>query len=95
MIRAAAGSVANICIYPLAGRPPARQRSAHEHAPPPPPATGPGVSASTISSRNSPPSLCAITEMTDRDGYQKPIEGESAGSPTDSAALRILEGATR
>ena len=39
--------------------------------------------------------LCAITEMSDRDGYQKPIEGDSAGSPTDSAALRIQEGATR
>jgi hypothetical protein len=33
--------------------------------------------------------------MSDRDGYQKPIEGESAGAPTDSAALRIEEGATR
>jgi hypothetical protein len=33
--------------------------------------------------------------MCDRDGYQKPVEGESAGSPTDAAALRIQEGATR
>jgi hypothetical protein len=33
--------------------------------------------------------------MSDRDGYQKPIEGESAGSPTDQASLRIVEGATR
>ncbi len=39
--------------------------------------------------------LADITELSDRDGFQKPIEGESAGSPTDSAALRIQEGATR
>ena len=37
--------------------------------------------------------LAAIMEMTDRDGYQKPIEGEAAGGPTDHAALRVEEGA--
>ena len=39
--------------------------------------------------------LCAITEMTDRDGYQKPVEGEAAGAPTDQASLRLQEGSTR
>jgi 4-alpha-glucanotransferase len=34
-------------------------------------------------------------EMTDRDGYQKPIEGEGAGGPTDEQHLRVDEGATR
>jgi 4-alpha-glucanotransferase len=36
--------------------------------------------------------LAAIMEMTDRDGYQKPIEGQAAGGPTDEAFLRIVEG---
>ena len=39
--------------------------------------------------------LAAIMEMTDRDGYQKPIEGEAAGGPTNQQHLRIDEGATR
>jgi 4-alpha-glucanotransferase len=36
--------------------------------------------------------LAAIMEMTDRDGYQKPIEGIEAGGPTDEAHLRVDEG---
>jgi 4-alpha-glucanotransferase len=39
--------------------------------------------------------MAAIMEMTDRDGYQKPIEGEGAGGPTDEQHLRVDEGATR
>jgi 4-alpha-glucanotransferase len=34
-------------------------------------------------------------EMTDRDGFQKPVEGEGAGGPTDQQALRVLEGAQK
>ena len=33
--------------------------------------------------------------MTDRDGFQKPIEGEGAGGPVDEASLRVVEGASR
>jgi 4-alpha-glucanotransferase len=36
--------------------------------------------------------LAAIMEMTDRDGYQKPVEGPAAGGPTDEASLRVREG---
>ncbi len=36
--------------------------------------------------------LAAIMEMTDRDGYQKPVEGLEAGGPTDEAHLRVDEG---
>ena len=36
--------------------------------------------------------LAAIMEMTDRDGYQKPVEGIEAGGPTDEAHLRVDEG---
>ncbi len=28
-------------------------------------------------------------EMTDRDGYEIPIEGEEAGKPTDEASKRV------
>jgi 4-alpha-glucanotransferase len=36
--------------------------------------------------------MAAIMEMTDRDGYEKPIEGLEAGGPTDEAHLRVDEG---
>lgn len=36
--------------------------------------------------------LAALMEMTDRDGYQKPVEGTEAGGPTDQAHLRVDEG---
>ena len=39
--------------------------------------------------------LAALTEMTDRDGKQVAVEGLGAGGPTDEAHLRIEEGATR
>jgi 4-alpha-glucanotransferase len=39
--------------------------------------------------------LAAIMEMTDRDGYQKPVEGDAAGGPTDEAHLRVVEGSSR
>jgi 4-alpha-glucanotransferase len=39
--------------------------------------------------------LAAIMEMTDRDGYQAPVEGLEAGGPTDEAHLRVDEGASR
>jgi 4-alpha-glucanotransferase len=32
--------------------------------------------------------MAAIMEMTDRDGYQKPIEGISRRRPTDEDSLR-------
>ena len=36
--------------------------------------------------------LAAVMEMTDRDGYQQPTEGITAGGPTDEASLRVREG---
>ncbi|HEX4156749.1 MAG TPA: 4-alpha-glucanotransferase [Acidobacteriaceae bacterium] len=94
MIRAAAGSVANIAIYPLQD---VLELSSQARMNRPAAAEGnwswrfglddlkPAFSAR----------LCAITEMTDRDGYEKPLEGDSAGAPTDLASLRLEEGATR
>jgi 4-alpha-glucanotransferase len=94
MIRAAAGSVANVAIYPLQD---VLELGSEARMNRPAAATGNwswrfGLEElrPEFASR-----LCAITEMSDRDGYQKAIEGETAGAPTDSAALRLLEGATR
>ena len=39
--------------------------------------------------------LADVMEMTDRDGKQKKVEGAGAGGPTDEAHLRVDEGATR
>jgi 4-alpha-glucanotransferase len=94
MIRAAADSVANIAIYPLQDVLELGSEARMNR-----PAAIAGNWSWRFGLNELKPEfatrLCAITEMCDRDGYQKPIEGESAGSPTDSAALRIQEGATR
>jgi 4-alpha-glucanotransferase len=94
MVKAAAGSVARTCIFPLQdilhlgsearmNRPSSPTGNwAWRYAPQ---ALHPDFASK----------LSAIMEMTDRDGYQKPIEGPSAGGPTDESVLRILEGATR
>ena len=94
MIKAAAGSVANICIIPLQDilhlGSEARMNT-------------PSLPQGNWSWRYSQGALhpdfaakmAAIMEMTDRDGYQKPIEGEAAGGPTDEQHLRVDEGATK
>ncbi len=94
MIKCAASSVANTCIFPLQdilhlgsdGRMntpslPEGNWSWRYHRD----ALHPDFAAQ----------MAAIMEMTDRDGYQKPIEGDTAGQPTDQAALRVEEGATK
>ena len=94
MIRAAAGSVANISIYPLQDVLELGSEARMNR-----PGANVGNWTWRVGLDDLKPEfsarLCAITEMSDRDGYHKPIEGESAGSPTDTASLRILEGATR
>ena len=35
--------------------------------------------------------LAAVMEMTDRDGYEEPVEGISAGGPTDQDSLSTTE----
>jgi 4-alpha-glucanotransferase len=92
MIKAASHSVANTCIIPLqdllhlGGE--ARMNT-------------PGAPMGNWTWRYAPDSLhhdfavqmAALMEMTDRDGWVKPFEGESGGGPTDHQALRIEEGA--
>jgi 4-alpha-glucanotransferase len=94
MIRAAADSVADIAIYPLQDVLELGNEARMNR-----PAAADGNWSWRFGLDDLKPEfatrLCAITEMSDRDGYQKPIEGDSAGSPTDSAALRVIEGATR
>jgi 4-alpha-glucanotransferase len=91
MIRAAAGSVARTCIFPL-------QDILHlgSEARMNTPAAAAGNWSWRFSLDSLHPDfasqLAAIMEMTDRDGYQAPVEGEAAGGPTDEANLRVLEG---
>jgi 4-alpha-glucanotransferase len=94
MMKAAARSVANLCIFPLQDvlhlGSEARMNK-------------PGDGQGNWTWRYQPDALhpdfaaklAALMEMTDRDGYQKPVEGVAAGGPSDEAALRVVEGATK
>jgi len=91
MIKAAAGSVARTCIFPL-------QDILHlgSEARMNRPSAAVGNWSWRFNQNALHPDfatqLAAIMEMTDRDGYQKPTEGAEAGGPTDEASLRVLEG---
>jgi 4-alpha-glucanotransferase len=91
MIKAAAGSVAKTCIFPL-------QDILHlgSEGRMNTPAAAVGNWTWRYDQNALHPDfaaqLAAIMEMTDRDGYQKPIEGQDAGGPTDEASLRVREG---
>jgi 4-alpha-glucanotransferase len=92
MIKAAAGSVARTCIFPL-------QDILHLGSEAR--MNVPAAPAGNWTWRYKPDALhpdfatqlSAVMAMTDRDGYQKPVEGLDAGGPTDEANLRVLEGA--
>lgn len=94
MIKLAAASVANVCIFPL-------QDILHlgAEARMNRPAAAEGNWAWRYGLHALHPDfaakLAAIMEMTDRDGKQKKVEGATAGQPTEEAHLRMLEGATR
>ncbi len=93
MIRAAARSVANVCIFPLqdvlhlGGE--ARMNT---------PSAGEGNWSWRFCLNDLHPDfavqLASLMEATDRDGYEKPIEGADAGKPTDEATLRSELGST-
>ncbi len=91
MIKAAAASVAATCIFPL-------QDILHlgSEARMNTPAEGAGNWTWRYGKDALHPDfatqLAAIMEMTDRDGYEKPVEGPNAGGPTDEASLRVVEG---
>jgi 4-alpha-glucanotransferase len=94
MIKAAARSVANLCIFPL-------QDVLHIGS------EGrmntPAAAGGNWAWRYSPSALHpdfalklgALMEVTDRDGYEKPVEGAEAGMPTDEASKRVELGATK
>jgi 4-alpha-glucanotransferase len=94
MIRAAARSVANLCIFPLQDLLHLGSEARMNR---------PGDGQGNWTWRYKPDALhpdfaaklAALMEMTDRDGYQKPVEGVAAGGPSDVAALRVIEGATK
>ncbi len=87
MMRAAARSVADICIFPL-------QDVLHlgSEARMNKPAAGEGNWTWRYQMDALHPDfsmqLAALTEMTDRDGFEEPIEGSGAGKPSDQAHLR-------
>ena len=93
MMRAAARSVADICIFPL-------QDVLHlgSEARMNTPAAGAGNWSWRYRSDALHPDfalkLTKLMELTDRDGYEQPIEGTEAGRPTDEASKRIELGST-
>ena len=94
MVKAAAGSVANLCIFPLQDVLHLGSEARMNR---------PGDGSGNWTWRYKPDALhpdfatklAALMEMTDRDGFQKPIEGITAGQPSDQAYLRVAEGATK
>ena len=94
MIKAAAGSIAKICIIPLQdvlhlGM------EARMNVPSAPVGNWTWRYRPDALHGDFATKLAAIMEMTDRDGYQKPVEGDAAGGPTDAAHLRVVEGSSR
>jgi len=93
MIRAAARSVANVCIVPM-------QDVLHlgSEARMNTPAAGAGNWTWRYRSDALHPDfavkLAALMEMTDRDGYEVPKEGVDAGKPTEEASKRAELGAS-
>ena len=93
MMRRAARSVANFCVFPLqdvlvqGGE--ARMNN---------PAGGHENWAWRFSLESLRPDfaagLASLMEMTDRDGYERPVEGDEAGKPTDEASRRAELGTT-
>ena len=90
MIKCAAASVARICIFPLQD---ILHLGSEGRMNTPSEAKGnwtwryaSGALHPDLSSR-----MAAIMEMTDRDGYQKPVEGIVAGGPTGEDSLRTRE----
>jgi 4-alpha-glucanotransferase len=93
MMRAAARSVANLCVFPmqdvlhLGGE--ARMNT---------PSAGAGNWTWRYGLQAVHPDfatkLAALMEMTDRDGYEKPTEGVEAGKPVEEASKRAELGAS-
>ena len=94
LIKAAAGSVAKTCIFPMQD---ILHLGSEARMNVPSAAAGNWVwrYAPNALHPDFATKLAKLMEMTDRDGYQKPIEGEAAGGPTDEQHLRVDEGATR
>ncbi|HEX4652035.1 MAG TPA: 4-alpha-glucanotransferase, partial [Granulicella sp.] len=88
MIRAAARSVANLCIFPLQdvlhlGS------EARMNTPSAPAGNWTWRYGPDALHRDFATQLAALMEMTDRDGYAAAKEGEDAGKPTEEAAERM------
>ncbi len=94
MIKAAARSVANICILPLQdvlhlGS------EARMNVPSAPQGNWTWRYHPNALHPDFAVKLAALMEMTDRDGYEAPVEGAEAGKPTEEAAKRAELGAAQ
>lgn len=93
MIRAAAGSVANVCIFPM-------QDVLHlgSEGRMNTPSAGAGNWTWRFGLEALHPDfatqLAALMEMTDRDGYERPSEGDGAGKPVEEASKRAELGSS-
>ena len=93
MIRAAARSVANLCIFPHAGHSAPGQRGADEYAGGRARATGRGAIGRTRSHPDFATKLAALMEMTDRDGYVAPkAEAAATSSKSDDSRQMHVRG---
>lgn len=94
MMRLAAGSVASLCVFPLqdilvlGGETRMNKPSAAE-------GNWSWRFGLNDLKQSFAEGLAELSEMSDRDGKQKKIEGEGAGGPSDQASLRVIEGATK
>ena len=94
MIKAAATSVANICIFPLQD---ILHLDSEARMNKPSAAHGNWTWRYTRDALHPDfaRKMSQLMCMSDRDAYQKPVEGESAGGPRDEASLRAVEGSSR
>lgn len=94
MMRLAAGSVASVCIFPLQDVLVLGSESRMNT-----PSAPQGNWAWRFGMNDLKPEVAAglaqLSEMTDREGKLKKVEGPEAGGPSDQASLRVVEGATK
>ena len=94
MMRLAAGSVASVCIFPLQDILVLGSESRMNT-----PSAPQGNWAWRFGMNDLKPQTAAglaqLSEMTDREGKLKKVEGLEAGGPSDQASLRVVEGATK
>jgi 4-alpha-glucanotransferase len=93
MIRAAARSVANVCIFPMQD---VLHLGSEGRMNTPSAGAGNWTWRYGLEALHSDfaTQLAALMEMTDRDGYERPSEGDEAGKPVEEASKRAELGSS-